>query len=95
MRSFAYFRTKEELLVMLPTTGFVKIIGGIVMARLTGRILEEKYAPGKRENSFYQEQRLGTKMVAVETERNEEWGILYYADKNTGSLKMKNTYLLG
>lgn len=65
------------------------------MAKLTGRILEEKYAPGKRENSFYQEQRLGTKMVGTHTDSSSEAEILYYVDKNTGSLNMKNTWLLG
>lgn len=27
------------------------------MAKLTGRIITEKYAPGKRYNSFYEEQK--------------------------------------
>lgn len=65
------------------------------MAKLTGRILEEKYAQGKRENSFYQEQRLGSKMVTPHSDRDLGLDILYYVDKDTGSLRMKNTYLRG
>ncbi len=62
------------------------------MARLTGRIIEERYAPGVRENSLYQDQPLGREM-AKEVSRNYTSGILYYVDKKTGGLRVKNTKL--
>lgn len=65
------------------------------MARLTGHIIEEMYASGKRENSMYQEQRLGAKLANTHIDGSIGAEIMYYVDKNTGSLKMKNTCLLG
>ena len=35
------------------------------MAKLTGRIITEKYAPGKRYNSFYEEQKHDRKIGNV------------------------------
>lgn len=44
---------------------------------------------------MYQEQRLGAKLADTHIDGSMEAEIMYYVDKNTGSLKMKNTCLLG
>lgn len=64
------------------------------MSKLTGRIIDERYASINKENSFYQEQNLKINTINIYNNYNSEKEILYYADKNTGKLKMKTTHLL-
>lgn len=62
------------------------------MAKITRRIIEERYAPGKRVNSLYQEQSPGVR-IAEEAEISCTPRYLYYVDKSSGALKMKKTSL--
>ena len=61
------------------------------MAKLTGRIIKERYAPGKRYNSFYEEQKINRKIGREYITGAPE--MVYYIDKN-GSLNAKETTLL-
>lgn len=65
------------------------------MARVTGRIIKEKYAPGKSSHSFYKEQTLEKNVADTYYNDRLESEILYYIDNNSVCLKMKNTLLLG
>lgn len=62
------------------------------MAKLTGRIVRERYAPGKRFNSFYEEQKndpgVGSEYITGAPET------VYYVDKITGNLCAKETMSL-
>ena len=62
------------------------------MAGLTGRMIKEKYAPGQRNNSFYEIQKedpkFGREYITEEPER------VYYINKRTGHLDAKETSLL-
>lgn len=62
------------------------------MAKLTGRIIKEKYAPGKRYNSFYEEQKNDRKVGKEYITGDPE--MVYYIDKKTGDLCAKETMLL-
>lgn len=64
---------------------------GTKMAKLTGRIIKERYAPGKRYNSFYEEQKIDRKVGREYITGTPE--MVYYIDKN-GSLNAKETTLL-
>lgn len=61
------------------------------MAKLTGRIIKERYAPGKRYNSFYEEQKIDCKIGREYITGAPE--MVYYIDKN-GSLNARETTLL-
>lgn len=65
------------------------------MAKVTGQIIKERYAPLVRKNSFYQEQKLisaTAKFIAIDDSESE---ISYYSNDKTGNLEAKNTLLLG
>ncbi len=65
-----------------------------IMAGITGCLIKERFKPGKRKNSFYQEQRLTSitgKIHPIDTTKPQT---LYYIDNKTGQLKAKNTLLL-
>lgn len=61
------------------------------MAKLTGRIIKEKYAPGRRYNSFYEEQKFDRKIGNEYITGSPE--MVYYIDQN-GNLNAKETTLL-
>ncbi len=62
------------------------------MAKLTGCVFRERYAPGKRNNSFYEEQKndvkIGTEYITGEPE------FIFYIDKDKGCLRARETTLL-
>lgn len=62
------------------------------MTRLTGRVYKDRYAPGKRNNSFYEEQKGDTKIGKEYITGAPE--VVYYIDKNSGCLSAKETTLL-
>lgn len=62
------------------------------MARLTGRIYKERYALGKKNNSFYEEQKGNTKIGDEYLTGVPE--VIYYIDKRTGRLNARETTLL-
>ncbi len=62
------------------------------MAELTGYIIKERYALGKKDNSFYEKQKTDTKVGKEYITGEPE--IVYYVDKKTGRLKAQETMLL-
>lgn len=62
------------------------------MAKLTGRIYKERYALGKRNNSFYEEQKEDTKVGKEYITGLPE--VVFYIDKRSGCLNAKETTLL-
>lgn len=64
------------------------------MAALTKRIIEEKKAAGKRVNSAYREQSLGSQMVAQEIGETGSQDMYFYLDSVSGTMKANNTWLL-
>ena len=62
------------------------------MAELTGYIINERYALGKKNNSFYEEQKMDTKIGKEYITGEPE--VVYYVDKKTESLNAKETTLL-
>lgn len=62
------------------------------MAKLTGKIIKEKYAPGKRTHVYCGEQK-NDKKVGKEYITNAP-EMVYYIDKKTGDLCAKETMLL-
>ncbi len=65
------------------------------MARLTGEAIIREYSPGKRENSFYQEQIFGDKIDGDYILEHSKSATVYYNEDETGYLKAKETLLLG
>lgn len=64
------------------------------MAKLMGILVKEKFEPGEKENSFYQESRsrgMVSRSYYGETPDKET---LYYVDSDTGRLKAENTTIL-
>lgn len=62
------------------------------MAKLTGYIIKERFAPGKRYNSFYEEQKIDRKIGSEYITGTPE--IVYYIDRKTDKLCSKETMLL-
>ncbi len=62
------------------------------MAKLTGRIYKERYAPKQGNNSFYEEQKNDTKIGNEYITGTPE--VVYYIDNQTGLLSAKETTLL-
>lgn len=62
------------------------------MAKITGHIIKEKYAPGKRYDSFYEEQKNDRKVSKEYITR--ALGTVCYIDKKSGDLCAKETMLL-
>lgn len=62
------------------------------MAEITGHIIKERYELGKKNNSFYEEQKLDTKVGKEYITGEPE--VVYYVDKKTGCLNAKETTLL-
>ncbi len=62
------------------------------MSKLIERIINEKYMCKKQTNSFYQEQNSNIDTLNMNKKHIFDKNILYYADKNTGKLKIKSTY---
>ena len=54
-----------------------------------------EYSPGKRENSFYQEQIFGDKIDGDYILEHSKSATVYYNEDETGYLKAKETLLLG
>lgn len=65
------------------------------MAKLTGRLILEKYSPGKKRNSFYEEQEMDQREWKYVGESTGDPQSVYYIDKTSGTFKAKNTLLLG
>lgn len=71
----------------------VQVKGGSTkMTKLTGKSIEERYASGKRNNSFYEEEKLDKKEGEIYITEGPE--VLYYIDKTSGHLKGQETTLL-
>lgn len=64
------------------------------MAALTKRIIEEKKAAGKRVNSAYREQTLGSQIVIKEVGETGCQDMYYYLDSVSGMMKANSTWLL-
>lgn len=65
------------------------------MAKLSGSIIMQKYAQGEIKNSFYQEQILNKRVYKDSIGGQLKNQRVFYIDHTIGSLKTKNTMLLG